>query len=182
MKRTKVEIDGMQFQVVGNDDSDYIRNMAAELTEKIEEVRNSNFRLNQVQSLLLTALNLLDERERARKQLEELSRSKPGDGVTKEHLEEMDRLKEELSGERRKNEDLEDSAEKMKAKIGDLEEKLRENSEKLNDGIKETKELKDRMKVLEGEKDKLEQGRLNAQKEIVDLNRQLSVLSEDEEE
>ncbi|MDO5714532.1 MAG: cell division protein ZapA [Tissierellia bacterium] len=177
MKRTKVEIDGMQFQVVGNDDSEYIRDMAEDLTNRIEEIRNANYRLNQVQSLILTALNILDEKKKLDNRFEELSTADPKAGLSKEYLEEMDQIKQELSAEKEDGAIIKDQNKKFKNKIKQLEEKIKENSKKLNTSLEEGQKLKEQMKILEKDKKKLEEGNLKAQKEIVDLNKEISLLS-----
>ena len=51
-KRIEVNIDGMKFYVMGNDNEKYIKDLAADLDEKIKETARTNYKLNQVQTLL----------------------------------------------------------------------------------------------------------------------------------
>lgn len=181
MKRTKVEIDGMTFQVVGNDDSAYVETMAEELTAKIEEIRNGNFRLNQVQSLILTALNLLDERNKAISQLEELSKESPQKTQELENLEEIARLQEELKKKTKEQETWTRERELSASRLAHMEDTLRENSEKLNAALEEGRGLKERLEELEEERKKLEEIHFEAQRQIVDLNKDIAILNGDED-
>ena len=60
-KRIEVVIDGMKFFVCGDDDEKYIKDLAKELDGKIKETSKSNYKLNQVQSLVLLSLIHISE-------------------------------------------------------------------------------------------------------------------------
>ena len=53
----------MNFYVVGGEEQK-VRKFADDLDKRIKMVQNSNYRLNQVQALILTALNILEEKDR----------------------------------------------------------------------------------------------------------------------
>lgn len=72
MKKIKVVIDDMNFYVVGNEDEKYIRSLAGELDKNIKEVKRNNYRLNQMQAVLLASLNVLDRAEKNKKILNEV--------------------------------------------------------------------------------------------------------------
>ena len=181
MSGTKVEIDGMQFQVVGNEDSEYVRRIALDLTKRIEAIRNANYRLNEIQSILLAGLNLVDEKQTLEKRLEELGNANPDSGLSKEYLEEMDRLKDEVQKTREENRVLKDTHQQQQTSITDLESKLKENSKKLNVILEENQKWKEQGQKWAEEKKKLEDGSLEAQKRIVDLNKEISMLSQNGE-
>ena len=72
-KRIEVNIDGMKFYVMGNDNEKYIKDLAADLDEKIKETARTNYKLNQVQTLVLCALNVLDDFEKMKSDKDDLA-------------------------------------------------------------------------------------------------------------
>ena len=93
MDRIKVDIDGMNFYVVGSDDQEKIQKMAGELTQKIQETAKANYRLNQVQGLVLTALNLLNDLHQAQENLDDLASENPENEKIQKSQEENQALK-----------------------------------------------------------------------------------------
>lgn len=75
--RVRVNIDGMEFNIVGNDDAKYIEDIAAYIDESIKLIMRRNSRLSRTEAVVLTAINLKDDLEKERKEnqrLKELNR------------------------------------------------------------------------------------------------------------
>ena len=95
-KRIEVNIDGMKFYVMGNDNEKYIKDLAADLDEKIKETARTNYKLNQVQTLVLCALNVLDDFEKMKSDKDDLASTSDDKKEIMEKMEEIKDLKKQL--------------------------------------------------------------------------------------
>lgn len=179
--KVKVQIDDMNFVVVGGDSEEYVKGLATVLNGKIEETRNSNYRLNQFQSLVLTALNILDEKEKAIQSKEKLVSVTEDENKALETINELKEAKEEIQK-------LESNKIKYDSIIADYNINIKE-LEKENRKLKNTideKENREKELLLEiddskEEIRKLEEQIYDAQKRVIDLNRELESLTDHEE-
>lgn len=75
-KKRKIDvlIDGRNFTVLGAEDEDYIIDLARYVDKKIKELTSKNDKLCQTMSATLAALNIADEYNKAKTELEELKK------------------------------------------------------------------------------------------------------------
>jgi len=64
---TKVRILGREYTLKGNVDSDYMNNIALKVDERVEEIRKLFPAGDELQLVILTTLNLIDEIEQLKK-------------------------------------------------------------------------------------------------------------------
>lgn len=178
--KVKVQIDDMTFFVVGEEDTQYVKDLAKMLSRKIAETQSSNYRLNQVQSIVLTALNILDENEKLKAEEKIISEVKTDDEAYRKNIRELELLKEE-----KKKFEIDSS--ELKNNILSLREKLKsyedDNNSLRNQNSKKAKEIEELNKEiasLKEEKEVLENQIYDSQKRIIDLNREIESLNEEE--
>ncbi|WP_036729153.1 coiled-coil domain-containing protein [Peptoniphilus mikwangii] len=177
-KRIKVQIDDMNFHIIGNDDEEYIKELANDLNNRINNMRSSNFKLNQNQNLILLALNLLDEKEKMKKEYELLQIIKEDDDAYKNSLDELEQLREENLKHLLDEQDFKNNISKLRDKIKSLEE---DNTELRSEALNKNKKIEEMLAVineLKDEKNVLEQQIYDSQKRIMDLNREIENLNE----
>lgn len=97
IKRIEVIIDGMKFLVCGDDDEKYIKDLAKNLDKRIKDTAKSNYKLNQVQTLVLCALNVLDDFEKMKSDKNDLVNASGDKKEIIEKMEEIKDLKKQLS-------------------------------------------------------------------------------------
>ena len=96
-KRIEVTIDDMKFYVMGDDNEKYIKDLASDLDAKIKETARSNYKLNQVQTLVLCALNVLDDLEKMKADKDDLANTSDDKKEIMEKMEEA-HVKEKYPG------------------------------------------------------------------------------------
>lgn len=180
--RVQVEIAGMTFQVVGEDDDAYVKMLADEANERIQEVENRNYRLNDVQVYLLSLLNALnDKNKQARAQ--EAADALAGDAQgVKEKLEEIDELKKQL---KEKEEDLEARDRRLKemeTRLKEIDEEAKKLSREKTALFDEKEAAENRLKEREAAIQRLEEKNYETQMRLVDLNKEIYVLRGEHEE
>lgn len=180
-KRIKIRIDDMNFYVVGGDNEEYVRALAKTLNRKISETRRANHSLNQVQSLMLTSLNILDEKEKLEQQEEIINTTSKDEIEVKNRLKELEDVKKEVS-------EFEDTKEELDKKLSDYSNKIEELEKEEENYIKLIKEKDERIEELieklnqaTFENKKLEGEIYDSQKMIIDLNREIESLTDEEE-
>lgn len=182
MERIKVNIDGMDFYVVGSEDKEAVEDMACELTERIQETNKTNYRLNQVQGLVLTALNLLNDLHETEKNMESLVAKDPENQKTHQLQEEKEALKEEVEELKEQKAKLEDRFSGFQREKEDLDKDLRSTKASLEKLKRDLRDSQEKARVLEekekGYEDKIYQDQLT----IVDLQKELSLLKGREDE
>ena len=159
-KRIEVNIDGMKFYVMGNDNEKYIKDLAADLDEKIKETARTNYKLNQVQTLVLCALNVLDDFEKMK-------------------MEEIKDLKKQLLIFEEENKKSNKSYRDLQEKNNDLEDRNRRLNRDLMDKNQALTEAKEEIKKLEGSISNLEEKNNSASRRIIDLSRELENIYEE---
>ncbi|MDD7362526.1 MAG: cell division protein ZapA [Peptoniphilus sp.] len=181
-ERVQVEIAGMTFHVIGEDDAEYVKNLADEANRRIDEVERNNYRLNDVQLYILSLLNALDDMHKLETSEKEASELVGDTEAMKEKLREIDELSKTLK-------DKEKALEKSSARLEELQSSLKEREDA---GRKLEKELADLKKAGESseaelaKKDEtireLEEKNYETQMRLVDLNKEIYVLRGDDEE
>lgn len=179
MKRTKVEIDGMVFYVVGSEDDSRIQRLAGELHRAILDTRLKNSRLNQVQGLVLTALNLLDEKETLSLRLDEIKESE-GTGDDVALLEERDELKAKIEEQMIRLEEAKKAKTLAEKESREAQDEVKTLRQELH-SLKEEKRSKEEESLYEKEahEEKITslEARLDeANRHIVELNREIEFL------
>ena len=180
--RVQVEIAGMTFHVIGEDDETYVKALADEANERIREVESLNYRLNDVQVYILSLLNALDEKNKEAR-AQEAADALAGDAQgVKEKLEEIDalnkRLKEANDALTAKDNRLEELESRLK-ELDDEKKKL----ERENAALAEEKAgSEDRLKEKDDKLRELEEKNYETQMRLVDLNKEIYVLRGDHEQ
>lgn len=179
--KIQVRIDDMTFVVVGGDGEEYVKGLAKSLNERINDTRNSNYRLNQVQSLVLTALNILDEKEKiAIKNKTILSISDDEQEII-EKLKELDNAKLQIEEFEDKKAKYEELISELNVKTKELEKENKKLDNLISDKEKAIQELRDTIRNVKEENINLEEQLYDSQKKIVDLNREIESITDDEE-
>lgn len=180
-KRIQVEIAGMTFYVIGEDDAEYVKDLAEEANRRIEDVEHHNYRLNDVQLYILSLLNALDDMYKLKRSEKEATELVGDTEAVKEKLKEIDELKGRL---KEKN----DALEKTNARLDAVKESLSEKEEAYKHLERERNELekaRERGESLLKEKEAaiqaLEEKNYETQMHIVDLQKEISVLRGDDE-
>lgn len=180
--RVQVEIAGMTFHVIGEDDETYVKALANEANECIQEVESHNYRLNDVQVYILSLLNALDEKNKQAR-AQEAADALAGDSQgVKEKLEEIDAL----------NKRLKENSKTLEAK----DKKIKELDARFKESDDEKKKLEREKAALSEEKAaaeaqlkardekirELEEKNYETQMRLVDLNKEIYVLRGDHEQ
>lgn len=180
MKKIKVVIDDMNFYVVGNEDEKYIRSLAGELDKNIKEVKRNNYRLNQMQAVLLASLNVLDRAEKNKKILNEVQNISKDEKKLMGVIEELEESKksnneatEKYRAEFKKNRELADEINALKEENKNL---ISDISQKKLD----IKLLKEDLENQEKSKKKLHDTIYENQKQIIELSRRIENLTNED--
>lgn len=180
MKKTKVVIDDMNFYVVGNEDEKYIRSLANKLDNNIKEVKRNNYRLNQMQAVLLASLNLLDKAEKNQKILNEAKDLSKDEEKLMSVIEELENQKksnaestEKYRAEFKKNRELADE-------INTLKEENKNLISDINQKKLDIKLLKEDLENQEKSKKKLHDTIYENQKQIIELSRRIENLTNED--
>ena len=164
--RVQVEIAGMTFHVIGEDDETYVKALADEANERIQEVESHNYRLNDVQVYILSLLNALDEKNKQAR-AQEAADALAGDSQgVKEKLEEIDAL----------NKRLKENSKTLEAK--DKKKLEREKAALSEEKAAAEAQLKARDEKIR----ELEEKNYETQMRLVDLNKEIYVLRGDHEQ
>lgn len=149
-KRIDVMIDGRNFTIVGNDNEDYIRNLAYYVDKKIRNLASKNDKLSQIMSATLAALHIADELHIAREELNELKLK------TKDPLEKYKDLEEKLNEAKERIRELEEgtkgyieSMSLLKGQKDNLLEKIEEYKKADKDREEEIAEYKKQIQLLQ---------------------------------
>lgn len=72
MEKTKtvVHIAGKEYTIAGNESSEYIHRVALYVSEKMQQIKEANKRLDNTMLAVLTAVNIADEYLKAKEDLE----------------------------------------------------------------------------------------------------------------
>ena len=179
--KVTVRIDDMTFVVIGGDGEEYVKNLAKMLNEKIEETRKSNYRLNQVQSLVLTSLNILDEKEKlSQKNKTILSISKDEEEII-DSLKELEEARDKIASFEDVKAEYEKKIEELNLKIRDVEKDNKKLDNVISDKEELIKELRDSLRTAKEENINLEEQIYDSQKKIIDLSREIESITDDEE-
>lgn len=175
-KRIEVTIDDMKFIVMGSDNEKYIKDLAAELDEKIKETARSNYKLNQVQTLVLCALNILDDLEKMKSDKMDLANVDDDKREIIEKMEEIKDLKKQLLIFEEENTKVNKSFRELQQKSLDVEDRNRKINRDLLEKNKEITDLKEEIKKFEENISALEEKNNSASRRIIDLTRELENL------
>lgn len=182
MDRIKVDIDGMNFYVVGSDDQEKIQKMAGELTQKIQETAKANYRLNQVQGLVLTALNLLNDLHQAQENLDDLASENPENEKIQKSQEENQALKKQEQKLLEEKRSLDQKVQDLTQKKKDLEGQVKDLKSHLELTKRDLKSAQDQVALFDQKEKAYEDKIYQDQLTIVDLQKELSLLKGSEEE
>lgn len=177
-KRVKVSIDDMNFYVVGENDSAYVKKLADDLDLRIKQTQNSNYKLNQAQSLILTALNILDEKNKAINEENSIKEVEDNDDVFRKNVKELEEIKDLNKRLEDKNSLLEKEIEKLNKKLSNEREENQSFTSKIELQNKELEDLKAKLAEVKSEKEVLEKQIYESQKRIIDLNREIESLND----
>lgn len=172
-KRVEVKIKDMSFYVVGDENAAYIKRLASNLNSRLNEIERKNYRLNQIEATILTALNILDELEKERENKADLQSISGDQKAVAEKINELKELRKEFSEKEKENKQLKDNlislSNKLKKANDDITKKTSENFQKNDKIVALNKEIEDLKKT----KESLQGQNQEAQKKIIDLNREL---------
>lgn len=180
MKKIKVVIDDMNFYVTGNDNEKYIQSLAQKLNEKIMEVKKNNYRLNQMQAILLASLNIIDSEEKRMKVMDQAKNLSSDEEELVKVISELEKIKsenkdniEKYRAEFKKNKDLVDELNSLKEENKNLISDI--NQKKLD-----IKLLKENLASEEKSKKKLHDTIYENQKQIIELSRRIENLTNED--
>ena len=148
IKRIEVIIYGMKFLVFGDDDEKYIKDLAKNLDKRIKETAKSNYKLNQVQTLVLCALNVLDDFEKMKSDKNDLVNASGDKKEIIEKMEEIKDLKKQLSIFEEENKKVNTNYRELQQKTLDVEDRNRKVNRDLLDKNKEITDLKEEIQKL----------------------------------
>lgn len=177
-EKVKVSIDDMNFYVVGGDDPNYVKGLAKDLDVRIKEIQVANYRLNQVQSLILTALNILDEKEKLKKEETIIENSKNDENVIRNNIKEIENLRKIVDSFDEERKEYKDNIIQLKNKLSEVEDLNKDLKTKNENYLLEIDELKEKTYSLKSEKEILEEQIYDSQKRIIDLNREIESINE----
>lgn len=175
-KKVKVQIDDMNFYVIGGEE-EKVRALANDLDQRIRTVQQSNYRLNQVQSLILTALNILDEKEKESEKIRKITEGS-SEEINLTHINEIEELKLKLEGMVAENNKLKEKYEKRQKEMDSLNADVQKYREDAKQYTVKIKELTEETEKLKSEKNILEEQIFESQKRIIDLNREIESLND----
>lgn len=181
-KRVQVEIAGMTFHVIGEEDDAYVKELAEEADRRIETLQSKNYRLNDVQLYILSLLNALDDMYKLDKSNREASAlSSDAEGI-KEKLKEIDelhgQLKERDSALDRVQNRLEAAHTSLKESEGAKKALEREKA----DLEKALSSARDDVSKKDEQIKALEEKNYETQMRLVDLNKEIYVLRGNDEQ
>lgn len=182
MKGIQVEIDGMNFYVLGSSDEKRLKEMAQDLTRRIQETAASNFRLNQVQGLVLTSLNLMDELYQAREETKDLTANDPKLENLRLLQEENRKLEGQVAQAKEDRKDWHKKWESLNEDRQSLEARLKKLDGEKASLEKEKQGLVDQGRSLEQKIKELEDKVYEDQMTLVDLQKEISILNGSEED
>mgnify|MGYP000873554668 FL=1 len=99
-KRVDVKIDGRNFTIVGEEDEEYIRDLAYYVDVKIRTLALKNDKLSQTMAATLAAIHIADELHQVKEELDTLKLK------SKDPLEKYEKLDKDLKKEREKIKEL----------------------------------------------------------------------------
>lgn len=180
-EKIQVIIDDMTFVVVGGDGEDYVKGLAKTLNAKIEETRSSNYRLNQVQSLVLMSLNILDEKEKILQKNQTILSISGDEQEVLDGLKELEDCKKAISEYETRRVKYEELISELNVKTKELEKENKKLEMTLSDKEDSIKELREANRMAKEENLNLEEQIYDSQKKIIDLNREIESITDDEE-
>ena len=181
-KRVQVEIAGMTFQVVGEDDADYVRSLADEANSRIKDVENNNYRLNDVQLYLLSLLNALDDMHKLERSDKEASALAGDTEAMKEKLLEIETLKKEIAEKDERIEGFNKRYNSLKSEIKEKEEDEKSLQKELDELKRKSETFEEEIKSKDVTIQELEDKNYESQMRLIDLNKEIYVLRGDHEE
>lgn len=84
--RVNVQIQGINFKIVGYDDEDYILEVINKLNDRIDQIQDKNKNLSGIEAVILAAINLEDQLLKERNNTQEINDSL----ALKDQLQKMD--------------------------------------------------------------------------------------------
>ncbi|MDO5715670.1 MAG: cell division protein ZapA [Tissierellia bacterium] len=175
-KKVRVTIDDMNFFVVGNDNEDYIKDLANNLDDRIKATSKSNYRLNQVQTLVLTALNILDELETLKEDRNLLASASEDEEVLAKTIEKSKKLERELENKSADFEKAKNAYLELQNRSKSTEEELRKTQRSLVQEKQNSTDLKTDLEKSKKQIEALNTQNYESQKKIIDLSRELESL------
>ncbi|WBW50395.1 hypothetical protein O6R05_02310 [Peptoniphilus equinus] len=174
MEKVKVQIDGMSFVVVGGETSK-VRGFAKDLDTRIRTVQGANYRLNQVQSIVLAALNILEEKDILESRVNDVDAGSSEEKALQVMAENetlragLKEAEEKIAAIRSHYDKQKHSLDEAKQEAAELRDTLKKQTDKQGDMTAELDKLKQ-------EKEALERQIFESQKRIIDLSRELESL------
>ncbi len=183
--RVRVEIDGIIFNVISEENDNYVNYVTSQVDYAIKETMKSNPRLTRTEGIILVAVNFKDRLEKEKKKLEDFKASIKSDENAKK-LEEYEKTLQELEELKKIRLENESLIEKYKQAESFSSNKLKAEVDKYKNAFKEMKakesELEEAKKEINTLKTKLSnQEKLNfdRNKEIINLKSSIRNLKEE---
>ncbi|MDO5725982.1 MAG: cell division protein ZapA [Tissierellia bacterium] len=177
--KVTIKILEYDFTLTGYDEPKYLEDLGEKVNSIIKELRSRNPKLNQTESLILAALNLCDDLEKEKQKSERVIENLKGDLEQKKILEYEKKL-EELEALKRKNNELNDSIEKLKSAENYASQKaqteLKKSKELYSKNENLIKQREDDQKLIEDlkkENQKFKQINFETQTENVKLKKEI---------
>lgn len=177
-KKIKVEIYGMNFYVVGENDEAYVKSLAKNLDTRIKNIESSNYKLNNMQSVILAALNILDEKEKLLREDRLVENASTNNEEYRKNLKELEILRKEKQEFETLRENFKKDLDVLKNNLKNLEQENKDYREKDFNKSKEINKFEDELIQIKKEKDALEEQIYESQKRIIDLSREIESLNE----
>lgn len=166
-KKINVVIDGRDFTVVGDEDEEYILEIARYVDGNIKRLANKNSFLSQTMAATLAALNITDELFKTREELTDLKEE------TKEPLENYKDAKMNLEKSNEEIELLKKELTKCKDEILNLNQEKSKTENEIKHYINLNTEMEEKIKKSEASVKLLQDRNFKNQIEIVEIKKEL---------
>ena len=147
--------------------------------EKLEDIYKRNYHLNQTQGLILTALNILDERENLKSQMDAAAKAGEDSKAAYETVEELSKTKDELKKASQELNQVSETNDQLNAKVKELQQGIKRYEQKSTDLDEKIKVYERREEELKRSLEEAREKNYQAQLELADLNKEISVLREE---
>ncbi len=171
-KRVDVIIDGRNFTIVGEEDEEYIRNLAYYVDVKIRTLALKNSRLSQTMTATLAAIHIADELHEVKNDLNELRQK------TRDPLEKYEVLNKDLKKEKDRIKELEFENKEQLVEISSIkterDKALKELEQYKEESLMKEEEIQAFKKQLQDLQDKNFKGQIElieTKKELTDYMR-----------
>lgn len=167
MNTVTVKINGVEYNLKGRENQEYLLQVAKYVDGKFREISSNNSKLSTTAVAVLSALNVADEYFKAEEEI--MENNKKRNTLEERYLTLKERLREVKAESEENNKIRSNEIDKLKNIIYSMEEKIKEVDNLYNTINNLQKELEDTKKELVSEKEELEKD-FNLEREELEKN------------